>query len=84
MFEGPNSIKGLRKRAERLPDSPYKLLLQLTATQLESNKITNREVKKIIEYARTGDSTLLTVALKFLNLTPEQISISIQQLEKMQ
>jgi len=83
MFDGPNSLKGLRKRAERLEDCPYKLILQLAADQIENNIITEREAKKAIKYARTHNSDLLSVAMKMLQLSQEQISTTLRLLEKM-
>jgi hypothetical protein len=84
MFDlDPNSAPNLRKRAERLKDSPYKLILNLTADQLEINKITKREAVKIIKYIRTCDDSKMAEATKMLNLNQEQISTMLQLLEKM-
>jgi len=34
----PYSVEGLKHRASKLPNCPYKLFLELTATQLEMEK----------------------------------------------
>ncbi|RLI22904.1 hypothetical protein DRO45_00020 [Candidatus Bathyarchaeota archaeon] len=78
----PYSVEGLRHRASKLPDCPYKLFLELTATQLEKKTITREEAKKAVEYFRTGKQELISVALKiFLNLSREQMNEVLRRLE---
>lgn len=85
MFDlDPNSAPNLRKRAERLQDCPYKLILNLIADQLEINKITKREAVKIIKYIRTCDNSKMIEAAKMLNLNQGQISTALHLLEKME
>jgi len=62
----PYSVFGLKLRASKLPDCPYKLFLELTATQLE---------KKVIK------QELISVALKILNLSREQMNEVLRRLE---
>ena len=85
MFDlDPYSISSLHKRASKLPECPYKLILEMSADQLDAGKVSKKEVKKVIEYARTCNPTLLTVALKILNLNQGQISTALHLLENMQ
>jgi len=84
MFEKPYSVKGLRKRATRLKDCPYKLMLELVADQVEAKKVSEREAKKAIEYIRTNDPNLTAVAIQMLQLNQGQISIMLDILKKME
>jgi len=77
----PYSVEGLKHRASKLPDCPYKLFLELTATQLEKKVITREEAKKAVEYFRTGKQELISVALKILNLSKEQMNEVLRRLE---
>jgi len=77
----PYSVEGLRHRASKLPDCPYKLFLELIAAQLEKNTITQDEAKKAVEYFRTGKQGLISVALKILNLSKEQMNEVLRRLE---
>ena len=76
----PYSVEGLRYRASKLPNCPYKLLLELTATQLEKKIITRDEAKKAVEYFRSGNRELVSVGLKILNLSEEQIEKALKML----
>ena len=80
----PYSILSLHKRASKLEECPYKLILNLAADQLEAGKTNRDDAKKAIEYMRTNDPTLQGVALKMLNLNPSQIAVAIHLLEKME
>ena len=84
MFENPYSVKGLRKRALKLKDCPYKLMLELVADQVETKKVSEREAKKAIEYIRTNDPNLTAVAIQMLQLNQGQISIMLDILKKME
>lgn len=79
----PYSVQGLRKRASKLNECPYKLVLELAANQLETKKVEQEQVKKVIEYARTGNQDLLTVAIKLLNPNQGQIDTALHLLQKM-
>lgn len=79
----PNSVKSLRTRASKLPDSPYKFLLELTADQIENKVITIHEAKKIISYVRTGNPIFLEVALNLLQLNKEQLKTFIEKNSKL-
>jgi len=84
MFENPYSAKGLRKRASKFGDCPYKLILELVADQVEAKKVGEREAKKAIEYIQSNDPTLTGVALQMLHLNKGQISIIVNLLKKME
>ena len=84
MFENPYSAKGLRERASKLEDCPYKLILELVADQVEVKKVGEREAKKAIEYIQSNDPTLTGVALQMLHLNKGQISIMVNLLKKME
>ena len=84
MFENPYSAKGLRKRALKLEDCPYKLILELVADQVETKKVGEREAKKAIEYIQSNNPTLTGVALQMLHLNKGQISIMVNLLKKME
>jgi len=80
---GLYSVKSLRRRAARLPECPYRLILEMAADQLETKKVTKDEVKKAIEYVRTGHPDLLSVAMKMLNLNRGQVDVALSLLHKM-
>jgi len=84
MFEKPYSAKGLRKRASKLKDCPYKLLLKLVADQVEVKKVPEKNAKKAIEYIRSNNPVLTGVAIEMLHLNQEQISIMVDLLKKME
>ncbi len=83
ILRDPLSVKSLRNRASKLENCPYKLILELVADQLEEQKITRDIAEKAIEYVRTGNPDLLTVAMKMINLNQGQISIALSLLRKM-
>lgn len=83
-FLDPYSVQGLRKRASKLNECPYKLILGLAADQLEAKVVNKKQVKKAIEYVRTGHSTLLSVAIKMLNPNQGQIDTALHLLKKME
>lgn len=83
MFENQYSVKGLRKRATRLKECPYKLILELAADQLENKKIDRAIAKKAIEYIRTNNNELIGVAIKMLNPSQEQVNKALSRLRKM-
>ena len=83
LFNDPYSVKGLRKRALRLPECPYRLVLEMAADQLEEKKVTKDVIKKAIEYVRTGNEELISVAIKMLNLNNGQISVALNLLKGM-
>lgn len=74
IFTNPNSSKGIRIRAAKLPNCAYRVFLELAATQLENKTITTQEAAKAIEYMRTNQKDLVSVAVKMLKPTPEQVS----------
>ena len=77
----PYSLNGLKYRASKLPDCPYKVLLELTIIQLEAKKLNELEAKKAIEYFRSGNKELLVVGFKILNLSDEQINEALALLK---
>lgn len=79
----PYSIKNLRKRASKLPECPYRLILETSADQLENKKVNKNTVKKIIKYVRTGNQELTFVAIQLLNLNKGQISVALNLVGKM-
>jgi len=83
IFDDPYSVKGFRKRASKLSDCPYRLVLELAADQLERNKVTKNTIKKAIEYVRTGNPELTAVAIKMLNLNQGQVTVALNLLKKM-
>ena len=82
-FFNPYSVEGLRLRASKLPECPYRLILEIVADQLENKKVDVNVAKKAVEYARTGNQELLTVAIKMLNLNSGQIDVALHLLKKM-
>jgi hypothetical protein len=66
IFHDPNSAWGLRHRASRLEDCDYKLFLQKIADALEEKKLNKRDARKLIEYWRSGNEHLISVAIKVL------------------
>ena len=82
MFENPYSAKGLRERASKLKDCPYKLILELVADQVEGKKVAQNEAKKAIEYIQSNDPSLTGVAIEMLHLNKGQVSIMINLLKK--
>lgn len=81
LFLDPYSVKGLKLRAEKLRQSPYRLILEMAAEQLENKKINKYEVKKIIEFSRSGKTELLNVAMKMLNLNHNQTQVALKILD---
>ncbi len=68
----PYSAQALRIRARKLPKSPYRYCLELAAEQIERGKITEQAAKKAIEYLRTGQKELTTVAIVLLDPNEKQ------------
>lgn len=68
----PNSPEGLRMRAAKLPNVPYRFLLELTATQVEHNVISEETAKLAVSHFRTGQMERLVTGLKLLQLSHEQ------------
>lgn len=77
------SAKNLRKRAARLEECPYKLVLQLAADQVERGKATSLEARKALELVQTNDPDLISVAMKMLHLNQGQVTVAINLLKKM-
>lgn len=69
----PYSVEGLRHRAKKLPDCPYKILLELCAVQLEKKAVSKEAVQKAVEYFRSGNEDLLKSGVGVLKLSHEQI-----------
>lgn len=80
---GPNSVRGIRYRASKLPECPYKVMLLLVADQLENKKIDKHVAKKVIEYFRTDNMDLINVGIKMLDLNSGQRSVALNILKKM-
>jgi len=68
----PYSPASLRQRAAKLPYVPYRVLLELTAGQLDKKVISEDVAKKAVEYFRTGKLELLKVGVRMLNLSDDQ------------
>jgi len=77
----PYSVEGLKYRISKLPDCAYKVCLELAVVQLENKVVSKEEVKKAIEYFRTGNRELLMVGFKILKLTEEQIDEALHLLK---
>ena len=76
----PYSVQGLRFRALRIKEkTPYKLILELAADQLDEGKITRDEVITAINLVRFGGETLnpMFVAIGIKKLKPNRTQIDV-------
>lgn len=82
-WTNPYSIDGLKERVAKLPQCPYRLVMELAIDKLEQKKVTRDEVKKAIEYVRTGKSELMLVAIKMLKPSQNEIEVALKLLNEM-
>ena len=72
LFHSPYSSWGLRYRADRLSDNPetrnlpYQQFLYAVASAIDAKKISEFDAKKAVEYFRTGNEDLMSVARKLI------------------
>ena len=72
-LQGPYSAWGLKHRADRLAaNSPYKQFLYAVASAVGVNSISKYTAKKAVEYFRTGNPELISVALKLIGFKDKE------------
>ena len=72
-LQGPYSSWGLKHRADRLADNlPYQQFLYAVASSLDAGIVSKYDAKKAVEYFRTGNPKLISVALKLIGFTNKE------------
>lgn len=80
-FHSTYSAWGLRHRASKLEESPYKMFLEFAADQIDKGVTDELGAKKAIEYFRTGKRELIVAALTILRTDESDIDKMIERLE---